>query len=66
MGEADVSSAIRTSALDKDMSSAVRSFSVIWSTVLVCSAKTIEVEVGSRMPREISREFQKSFIRGIS
>ena len=66
MGEADVSSAIGTSVVNKDTSSAVRSFSVIWSTVLVCSARTIEVEVGSRTPREISREFQKSFIRRLS
>jgi hypothetical protein len=26
-------------------------------------AKTIDVEVGSRMPKEISSEFQKSFMR---
>jgi hypothetical protein len=37
---------------------------VVDSEVFRESAKTTDVEAGSRMPKEISSEFQRSFMRG--
>ena len=62
-GVSGVSSATVTTELDSGRISAVVAVLEVDSTVFRDSAKT--VAFGSRMPREISSEFQRSFMRGV-
>jgi hypothetical protein len=65
LGAADISLATGISESETGRSSEVLAVRAADSGVFRDSARTIDVEVGSRMPKEMSSEFQSSFIRDL-
>jgi hypothetical protein len=64
LGIADIPSPTVTAESEMGTSSEVLVVTTADSDVFRDSAKTMDVEVGNRMPKEISREFQRSFMGG--